>query len=324
MSEIIEQMEESSERERPRGVAVFAPTPLLTLTVEQSVTQSEQLHIHLGGQGVWVARMVARLGVPVILCGPFGGETGKVAQHLSSGDTDITFRPVESAAWNGAYVHDRRSGDRRILADVAADPLSRHELDDLYSVTLAAALESGVCVLTGTHQHPVVDDEVYRRLASDLHAHGVQVVADLSGGPFTSALEGGLTLVKISDEELLRDGWITEPTGEQIDNAIGRLRDAGAEHVIVSRGDAEWRASIGGVEYQVRTPTMEAVDHRGAGDAMTGALAVGLARGFAADELLRTAAAAGAATVVRHGFATGTREAVSALAELVEVVSDER
>jgi 1-phosphofructokinase len=133
-------------------------------------------------------------------------------------------------------------------------------------------------------------------------------------------LEGGLTLVKVSDEELLRDGGISETTTEQIDEAVARLGEAGAEQVIVSGADRTCRASVGGAHYRVRTPTMDAVDHHGAGDAMTGALAVGLARGYEPDRLLRMAAAAGAATVVRHGFATGTRDAVHALADLVEVV----
>jgi 1-phosphofructokinase len=217
-------------------------------------------------------------------------------------------------------VHDRRTGERRELVDVSPGPLARHELDDLYSVTLAAALEAGVCVLTGTHQHTVVNEDVYRRLASDLHQHGVKVLADLSGGMLTAALEGGLTLVKVSDEELLRDGWISETTPEQIDDAVARLAEAGAEQVIVSGADRGCRASVAGAQYRVHTPTMDAVDHHGAGDAMTGALAVGLACSYDADRLLRMAAAAGAATVVRHGFATGTRDAVHALADLVEVV----
>jgi 1-phosphofructokinase len=149
-----------------QGVTVFAPVPLLTLTVERTATDQEQLHIHLGGQGVWVARMAAQLGVPVTLCAAFGGETGDAARAFAGHEPDVELRLVEALAWTGAYVHDRRTGERRESVDVAPGPLARHELDDLYSVTLAAALEAGVCVLTGTHQHSVVTEDVYRRLAS--------------------------------------------------------------------------------------------------------------------------------------------------------------
>jgi fructose-1-phosphate kinase PfkB-like protein len=58
-------------------VMVFAPTPILTVTLEQQ-TSGAELHVHPGGQGVWQARMIAALGVPVTLCAALGGETGDV------------------------------------------------------------------------------------------------------------------------------------------------------------------------------------------------------------------------------------------------------
>lgn len=300
-----------------RGVAVFAPSPLLTITLERSARGADQLHIHLGGQGVWIARLVARFEVPVSLCTTFGGETGEIAGFLAR-DDGIDFRVVEASGWSGAHVHDRRSGERLVLADVGPAPLSRHELDDLYSTTIAAGIQAGVCVLSGTHLHPVLPHDVYRRLAHDLHSNGVIVVTDVSADQLVSALRGGVSMVKVSDEELRRDGWIGNES-DTVGAAIDRLVAAGADDVIVSCGAAPTRARIGGVDYEVRAPALASVDHRGAGDAMTGMLAVGLALGQPTEELLRNAAAAGAATVVRHGFATGTREAVRALASVVEV-----
>jgi hypothetical protein len=50
------------------GVAVIAPSPVLTITVEPD----DEIHLHAGGQGFWVARMIARLGVPVTLCCALG------------------------------------------------------------------------------------------------------------------------------------------------------------------------------------------------------------------------------------------------------------
>ena len=48
-----------------------------------------------------------------------------------------------------ARMHDRRSGEREVVATMAAGPLTRHEVDDLYGVTLIEALASEVTVLTG-------------------------------------------------------------------------------------------------------------------------------------------------------------------------------
>jgi len=62
-------------------VAVFAPHPLLTITVEPR-GDADDVHLHAGGQGVWVSRMAAELGAEPVLCGFAGGETGDVLQAL--------------------------------------------------------------------------------------------------------------------------------------------------------------------------------------------------------------------------------------------------
>lgn len=62
-------------------VMVFAPSPQLTVTIE-SLGGIADLHLHPGGQGIWQARTIASLGVPVVLCAGLGGETGAVLRQL--------------------------------------------------------------------------------------------------------------------------------------------------------------------------------------------------------------------------------------------------
>jgi 1-phosphofructokinase len=192
-------------------------------------------------------------------------------------------------------------------------------VDDLYSVVLATALGCGTCIITGTHQHRMLDHDLFRRLAADLRSNGVAVVADLSGEPLKLLLEGKPFTVKISHEELVRDGWAEGEDLAQLVAGVDRLHEAGAERVVLSRAGEPAIASIDGVRYEVISPTMEVVDARGAGDAMTAALGVAAARGLEPEAALRLAGAAGAATVTRHGLATGTADAVMAIAERVEV-----
>jgi hypothetical protein len=42
---------------RPAGVLVFAPAPLLTITIERR-GEDPDVHLHAGGQGFWLARMI--------------------------------------------------------------------------------------------------------------------------------------------------------------------------------------------------------------------------------------------------------------------------
>ncbi|GAA5116785.1 1-phosphofructokinase family hexose kinase [Pseudonocardia adelaidensis] len=91
-------------------VVVFAPSPLLTVTLEERAGRPD-IHVHAGGQGVWQARMISAFDVPVVLCAALGGEPGDVLAHLLPGE-GVQLRAVRVQARNGGYVHDRRTGSR--------------------------------------------------------------------------------------------------------------------------------------------------------------------------------------------------------------------
>ncbi len=300
------------------AVCVFSPAPLLTITFENDVTESDELHLHPGGQGFWVARMLQVLGVRPILCAPLGGETGRVLRALLA-DSGIELRSVSTSNANGAYVHDRRSGERHSIFETAAPALGRHELDELYAVTLGAAVEAGVCVLAGAHDHPVLPADTYRRMTSDLRGNGVYIVADLCGELLDAALEGGLDLLKISHEELIADKRSASDSVADLVTGMESLRSGGALSVVVSRAEEPFLAIDVDQIVEVTPPSFEVVDHRGAGDSMTAALAVARARGLSFVDGLRLAASAGSLNVTRHGLASGHRDSIERLTDLVQV-----
>src|SRR5689334_4888 len=114
------------------GVCVFAPTPIVTVTIEARPDEGEELHLHAGGQGYWVARMVRVLGGAPVLCAPLGGETGAVLGHLIA-RSGIELRSVAATGSSGSYVHDRRGDERVEIWRARLSPLLRHETDDLYT-----------------------------------------------------------------------------------------------------------------------------------------------------------------------------------------------
>ena len=299
----------------PARVVVFAPSPLLTVTIERR-GEAPDVHLHAGGQGFWLARMIAALGMPVTLCGSFGGESGVVVRTLIEQE-GVAVRGITAGADNAAYVHDRRSGDRVPIAEMTPAPLSRHEVDELYTLTLVEGLEADVCVLGGPAAPEVLAADTYRRLAADLTRGGKVVVADLSGQPLASALEGGLSVLKVSLDDLLADG-VPAGTVEELVATMRTLQRSGAERVVVSRGDRPALALAGEV-LEVAGPRLEPVDVRGAGDAMTAGLAAALARGETWEEALRLGAAAGSLNVARRGLATGNRDQIERLAASVNV-----
>ncbi|WP_224752126.1 PfkB family carbohydrate kinase [Microbacterium helvum] len=189
-------------------VTIFAPSPTLTVTVEEHDGDPD-IHLHAGGQGVWQARMLLRLGASVTMCCTLTGEIGGVLRHLLE-DEGLTVAGVERPGKGSAYLHDRRGGDRDIIAETEGEPLARHDLDELYSVTLREGLASGLVILSGPSGDQALPADTYRRLASDLHEGGAAVVVDLAGDRLEAAVAGGVDVLKVSDEELRADGLVSD------------------------------------------------------------------------------------------------------------------
>jgi 1-phosphofructokinase len=300
-------------------VAVFGPAPRLMVTIERWEDGPPELHLHPGGQGVWVARMIRRLGASPVLCAPIGGETGDVISHLL-GTEGIQLEPIPTRAVSGAAIHSGREGDRDdCLFSFPDGSLDRHELDRLYNVVLGAALDAGVCALAGTEDAASLPSDTFRRLARDLPSNGVRVVADLSGAQLRAAIRGGVELLKVSDEDLVRDGLADSIALESVIPAIERLHEEGAGDVVLTRGAAGAVALIGGEWFRAEAPRLESVNSRGAGDSATGALATALSRGLGPIEALRLATAAASLSVTRHGLATGERSSIDRMATRIDV-----
>lgn len=302
----------------PVQLAVFAPSPIVTVTVEEATAGGPEIHFHAGGQGFWVARMAARLGASVVLCAAVGGESGRVLRALLE-EEGIVLRSVSCRRSNGVYVHDRRNGERVEVAAVPSPALSRHEQDELFGVAVTAGLECGVMLLTGSEPADVVPADVYRRLARDLTRNGCQALADLTGPALAAALAGGLDVVKLSDDELLTPDWAGTPDLDDLRPEAERLRRAGTVNVVITRAADGALVLAGDESLEVRGPRFTALDPHGTGDSMFAALGVGLARGMTFKQSLRLAGAAGALNATRHGLGSGSRSEVERLAQAVEI-----
>lgn len=301
-------------------MVIFAPSPVLSITIEGHPDDDGDVHVHAGGQGVWQARMLLSMGCSVDLCCVLSGETGRVVGPLIESE-GISVAAVTRENRGAVYIHDRRDGNRSQLIESGGDPLTRHDLDELYGLTLRTGLDAKLVILSGPPPagDDVVPPDFYRRLAADLRAAGVRVVVDLAGERLAAALAGGVSVAKVSDEELLEDGRIREVGDDEVIAAMRALRGEGAEVVVVTRADKSsflWDAD--GLA-EIVAPQLEVVDSKGAGDSFVGAMAAVLARGGTVREAARMGAAAGAQNVTRHGLGTGAAKTIERVRDLVEL-----
>lgn len=310
-----------SPRDAPR-ICVVAPTPLLVIEIStrgEEPHSSADIDMHPGGQGLWVARMAVSLGAEVTVCAPLGGTLGDAVQRMTD-TSGLTIRGIGSGAINGAYVFDLRGEDRETLAYQPPSALSRHELDDLYGTVLVDALDSDVLVVTGAEPSSVVPSSFFRRLVSDVRSAGKPVVADLSGSAAKAAAETGLTVLKMSDEEMLDAGLVASKDVAELQEAADRIVAGGVEAMVVSRAEEPALLVTAHHMRSLTGPVVTPLDHRGAGDSMTAGIAVGLGRGLSIEEAVRLGAAAGALNVTRRGLGTGRREQIERFAERIEII----
>ncbi len=299
------------------AVAIFAPNPLLTVTLELEGDDRQSVHFHAGGQGVWVASMALCMGAEPVLCGLLGGEPGELLRPLLERACGPRARLVQSASASGCYVTDRRSGERELLAMSLSDPPSRHELDELVSLACSQALACGWLVITNPLPGESLPLEVYRDLVADARAGGCRTLVDLSSPRLDSALASEPDLVKINDWELAEFVRGPVSTPELLLAGAQRLRERGARSVIVTRGQLPALVLHEDLALRLTPPRFEHGFREGCGDSMMGGLAAAWARGGSFERALVLGAGAGAANFLRRGVGHASREVVEQLADAV-------
>lgn len=131
-----------------------------------------------------------------------GGETGEILTGLLE-SLPGERRLVETSDASGCYVIDRRAGERRVIASAVPGPPSRHELDSLFSLACATALESRVLVVCNPYPAEALPLDVYPKLVTDAKRNGVEVLVDLSPPRLDRAIEGQPDVVKLTDPDVV-------------------------------------------------------------------------------------------------------------------------
>lgn len=299
-------------------IAVFGPSPLLSLTIEQRSGGRDDVHCHPAGQGVWLSRMAAELGAWPVLCSLIGGEPGVLLEPLLRG-LQGELRLVESSSSSGCYVTDRRNGSRTVLAQAYTEPPSRHEADELVAATTAVALESDVLAICNPYPGDALSLEVYGDLVTNARAAGISVIADLSSPRIEAASAAGPDLVKLNDWELA--AYVKGPvdTWDRLRRGAEKLRELGARNVLVTRAGDPALVLLDGDPWELVPPKLEAGSREGCGDTMMGAISAALASGRDLADALVLGAAAGAVNFLHHGLGTGSRREVEELRREVEL-----
>lgn len=244
------------------------------------------------------------------------GALGADARLVAAGDErfgallDVPCTLVPATRTRGTYT---------VVDEAAGDVLEVHEpaepLDGAAMMAAALGAVAGAAVVvTAGSLAPGVPTSFHADVARA--AHGFSVVDTSDAGALRAALAAGPGLVKpnVAEARAL--------LGDAPPAALARgLCDAGATWAWVSLGqEGSVLAGPDGETLRLRGPAVERVVNAvGAGDALVGGLAAGLARGLAVPEAARLGVAAATDKVGRLHFAAVDAAAVERLVALVSV-----
>jgi tagatose 6-phosphate kinase len=274
-----------------------------------------------GGKAVNAARAAVRLGLPTEVVAVVAGHAGSwLEAALAQRGIPGRYVRVDGETRTCLSVHDRSSGLLTEFYEAGVTlPTERWPAVEEGLAGALADDPTGAVVLLAGSLPPGAPIDAYRRLALVARAAGARAVVDVGGEPLRAALAGAPWLAKINGDEAASVSGVAVIDTDAATTAAGRLRDLGAEYVLVTLGvDGAVLVAPDGA-WQLGPPPELGPYSVGSGDAFMAGFLAALAREEDVAGALRLAAAAGAANAIIPGQGELDLTDVERLAPAVDV-----
>jgi 1-phosphofructokinase/tagatose 6-phosphate kinase len=256
-----------------------------------------------GGKGVNVARALKTLGVPVVAIGLAGGRTGtRIVEELQSEAILNDFVRIDGESRTSTAVVDL-AGNTYTEINEWGPAVRQAELAILLEKLDYVAQGAEMVVFSGSLPRDV-DQGFYGDAIRALSRQGVQTALDSEGEPLRLGVEGGPTIVSPNQREA--EALVGQELNDEEDFqlALDRIREMGARNVLITQENgclALLRDDGALRRFRAVAPRVEPVSSVGSGDVLLGAFLAARQTGRDAEESLRFAVAAGAASVGQVG-----------------------
>ncbi len=270
-----------------------------------------------GGKGNNVARVLARLGHPVVATGFAGGHAGAfIADSLRASGVTPAFMAVPGESRTCLTVVESETGRVTEIRE-PGDPVSASD-GDAFLASVAERIGAAERVAISGSLPPGLPADYYAKLIEILHASGRRVVLDTSGEPLRLALAAHPDAIAPNRDELAD---LVGPGGSD-DHAIAAASALVREHLgpkgclMLTLGASG--AALVETDRVLRAtpPPVEIANPVGAGDAL---LAGWLAGGDDPAGALRLAVAVGTAAAMQPGIGEVDPADVARILPTVEV-----
>jgi 1-phosphofructokinase family hexose kinase len=247
-----------------------------------------------GGRGINAACVVNSFGGKLLAILTAGGNAGKRMEGLlQCCGYPIDVIPVKNETRTNLTITDKHG--LTVNLNEAGPHLDRAEVERLENA-VRARLDGAAWLMLCGSLPPGVPADLYARLITLARQKKVKTLLDADGAPLSEGVEARPTVASPNQQEaerLLNRALLTR--GHFLD-AAARIRDMGAESVVLSLGS---RGAVGAFPdgmREVLPPRVDAVCPIGAGDALAAAFTWAMVRKNDYADALRWGVAAGTAS----------------------------
>lgn len=271
-----------------------------------SINRSEEEEYFAGGKGINVSIMLKNLGIENKALGFLAGFTGKEAERiLNSKGVDNNFIYIDEGFTRINVKIKNTEGETEINA---CGPYIKKQYIDMLLDLIGCMKKDDIIVMSGSE--PASGEEsIYRLMAKTAFDCGIKFIADTTGKNLKEVIKYKPFLVKPNKAELEQYFGKKAESREEIINLELRLKNEGAENVIVSNGkEGAFLLSENGKIYYAEAPEGKVINTVGSGDSMVAGFIAGMINCKNEKDAFKLAVSAGSATAFSKGI--GEKEKV--------------
>ena len=275
-----------------------------------------------GGKGINIARALKRLAVPVVATGLAGGGTGtRILEELTA----------EAILHDFVRIRDNSRTSTAVVDPMASSYTEIYEWGPQVEHDELEILREKVRYLAGSAEFVVfagslprgVDTAFYAEMIRELNRRGVQTVIDSEGEPLRLGVDAEPHLVSPNDREAEALVGQEFNGDEDFVHALDRIAEMGARNVLITQASgcfALLREERLRRRLRAAAPQVDVISGVGSGDVLLAAFIAARLTGRPAEDALRSAVAAGAASTLEVGAGRFEPREATRLASAVEVI----
>ncbi len=253
-----------------------------------------------GGRGINASCVIHSFGGETVAVLPSGGETGKRLEGLLAGfGYEITLVPIRNAIRVNLTITDKHG--LTVNLNEAGPKLEKVEITRIEKAVSQTLDRASWLLLCGSLP-PGVPPSFYGKLIALARQKKVKSLLDADGEPLREGIDAKPTVVTPNQQEAERLLSRTLLTRTHYLEAAERIRNMGAESVVLSVGSRGAVAALPDGLLEALPPRIDAVCPIGAGDALRAAYIWAMERKSNPADALRWGVASGTASAHLPGM----------------------